>query len=101
MHTLTLRNNKIDRTLSQPFGAIKALECGFEVRQLALAPMLILFAAAGLTSPRDVLREARWRTLAAGVAAAACNHAMVPKTLIRSGTHINLGNALPPNLSLR
>ncbi len=70
----------------------------FSRYRFPLVPMLILFAAAGLTSLRDALREAHWRTLGAGVAtavvaAAVCNHAMMPEALIRAGTHTNLGNA--------
>ncbi len=70
----------------------------FSRYRFPLVPMLILFAAAGLTSLRDALREARWRALWAGVAtaivaAAVCNHAMMSETLIRAGTHVNLGNA--------
>ena len=70
----------------------------FSRYRFPLVPMLILFAAAGLTSLRDALREARWRALWAGVATAivaavVCNHAMMSETLIRAGTHINLGNA--------
>jgi len=70
----------------------------FSRYRFPLVPMLILFAAAGLTSLRDALREARWRALWVGVAtaivaAAVCNHAMMSETLIRAGTHVNLGNA--------
>ena len=70
----------------------------FSRYRFPLVPMLILFAAAGLTSLRDAFREARWRALRAGVAtavvaAAVCNHAMVSEAIIRAGTHINFGNA--------
>jgi tetratricopeptide (TPR) repeat protein len=70
----------------------------FSRYRFPLVPMLILFAAAGLTSLRDALREARWRALWAGVATAAvamavCNHAMISEAHIRTGTHINFGNA--------
>ncbi len=70
----------------------------FSRYRFSLVPMLILFAAAGLTSLADALREARRRALWAGVAAAVvaaagCNHAMIPETLIRSETHLNLGDA--------
>ena len=70
----------------------------FSRYRFPLVPMLILFAAAGLASLRNAVREARWRALRAGAAAAAvaalvCNHAMVAETQIRAGTHINLGNA--------
>jgi tetratricopeptide (TPR) repeat protein len=70
----------------------------FSRYRFPLVPMLILFAAAGLTSLRDALREARWRALWAGVAtavvaAAVSNHAMVSEAFIRTGAHINFGNA--------
>ena len=70
----------------------------FSRYRFPLVPMLILFAAAGLTSLRDAFREVQRRALWAGVAAAVmaaavCNHAMMSETLIRAGTHVNLGNA--------
>jgi len=70
----------------------------FSRYRFPLVPMLILFAAAGLTLLRNAIREARWRALWTGVAtavvvAAVCNHAMMSEALIRAGTHINLGNA--------
>jgi tetratricopeptide (TPR) repeat protein len=70
----------------------------FSRYRFPLVPMLILFAAAGLTSLRGALRETRRRALWTGVAtalvaAAVCNHTMMPQARIRAGTHINLGNA--------
>jgi len=70
----------------------------FSRYRFPLAPMLILFAAAGLASLRDALREERWRALWTGAAmavaaAVVCGHAMMPEARIRAGTHINLGNA--------
>jgi tetratricopeptide (TPR) repeat protein len=70
----------------------------FSRYRFPLVPMLILFAAAGLASLREALREARWRALGAGVAAAVvamaiCNHAMESEASIRTGTHISFGNA--------
>ncbi len=64
-----------------------------------LVPLLILFAAAGLTYLRDAFREACWKPLwtgaaAALVAAVACNYGMTSEALVRADTHINLGNAL-------
>ncbi len=63
-----------------------------------LVPMLILFAAAGLTSLRGAFREARWRPLWSGAAgavvvAAICNHAMISEALVRADSHNNFGNA--------
>ena len=70
----------------------------FSRYRFPLVPMLILFAAAGLTSLRDAFREARWRPLWAGAAAAivvaaVCNQGMISEALIRADAHINLGNA--------
>ncbi len=70
----------------------------FSRYRFPLAPMLILFAAAGLSSVRDAFHEARRRMLWAGIATAVavaiiCNNAMMPEARIRAGTHINLGNA--------
>ena len=70
----------------------------FSRYRFPLVPMLILFAASGLASLRDAIREARWRALGAGVATAVvamavCNHAMISEAFIRTGTHINFGNA--------
>jgi tetratricopeptide (TPR) repeat protein len=70
----------------------------FSRYRFPLVPMLILFAAAGLTSLRDAIREARRRALWAGVATAigataVCAHAMMPEAVIRAATHNNLGNA--------
>jgi tetratricopeptide (TPR) repeat protein len=70
----------------------------FSRYRFPLVPMLIVFAAAGLTSLWDAFRAARKRALWAGVtsaliAAAVCNHTMMSETLIRAETHVNLGNA--------
>jgi tetratricopeptide (TPR) repeat protein len=70
----------------------------FSRYRFPLVPMLILFAAAGLTLLRAAFREARWRALGAGVATAVvvmaiCNHAMESEASIRTGTHISFGNA--------
>jgi tetratricopeptide (TPR) repeat protein len=70
----------------------------FSRYRFPLVPMLILFAAAGLTFLRDAVRKAPRRALWAGVAAAVvatvvCNHAMMPEAVIRADTHINFGNA--------
>lgn len=70
----------------------------FSRYRFPLVPLLIVFAAAGLMFLREAVREARWRALWTGVAAAVviaaiCNHAMLSEALIRTGTHINLGNA--------
>jgi tetratricopeptide (TPR) repeat protein len=75
-----------------------ALFYAFSRYRFPLVPMLIVFAAAGLTFLRDALREARrpalWAGVATAVAAAAiCNHPMMSEALIRTGTHNNLGNA--------
>jgi tetratricopeptide (TPR) repeat protein len=70
----------------------------FSRYRFPLVPMLILFAAAGLTFLRDALRKERRRTLWVGVAtavvaAAVCNHAMMSEAIVRADTHINFGNA--------
>lgn len=70
----------------------------FSRYRFPLVPMLILFAAAGLTSLvgafRRTPRRALWIGAAAALATAAvCNHAMMPETRIRAGTRINFGNA--------
>ena len=80
------------------YAASVALFYVFSRYRFPLVPILILFAAAGLTFLRDALREARWRALGAGVATAivavaVCNHAMVSEASIRTGTHISFGNA--------
>jgi tetratricopeptide (TPR) repeat protein len=80
------------------YAASVALFYVFSRYRFPLVPMLILFAVAGLTSLRDAIRESRWRALWTGaaiavVAAAVCNHAMVPEAYIRAGTHSNFGNA--------
>ena len=80
------------------YAASVALFYVFSRYRFPLVPMLIMFAAAGLTFLRDAIREARWQALwtgaAAAVAAAAvCCHPMMSEALIRTGTRINLGNA--------
>ncbi len=70
----------------------------FSRYRFPLVPMLILFAATGLTLLRDALREARWRAIWTGVATAVvataiCNRPMMSESLIRAATHINFGNA--------
>jgi tetratricopeptide (TPR) repeat protein len=70
----------------------------FSRYRFPLVPMLVLFAASGLTSLRAALREGRrqalWTGAATAVAAlAVCNHAMMPEARIRAVTHVNLGNA--------
>jgi tetratricopeptide (TPR) repeat protein len=71
----------------------------FSRYRFPLAPMLILFAAAGLVGLRDAIREARWRGLITGiatavVAATVCNSAMVTETFIRASTHYNIADGL-------
>ena len=81
------------------YAASVALFYVFSRYRFPLVPMLLLFAAAGLTSLPDTLREARWRTLGAGVAATVlvasiCNRSMVPEVLTRATTHYNIANKL-------
>ncbi len=71
----------------------------FSRYRFPLVPMLLLFAAAGLTSLPDALREARWGTLGVGLTAAVlvasiCNRPMVPEVFIRATTHYNIANRL-------
>jgi tetratricopeptide (TPR) repeat protein len=80
------------------YAASVALFYVFSRYRFPMVPMLILFAASGLTCLRDAVRHARWRPLLVGaaaavLAAAVCNYSMMPETRIRAGTHINLGNA--------
>jgi tetratricopeptide (TPR) repeat protein len=70
----------------------------FSRYRFSLVPIMIPFAAAGLTSLRAAFREKRWQALVtaaatAVVVAAICNQALMPEALIRSGTNSNLGNA--------
>jgi tetratricopeptide (TPR) repeat protein len=70
----------------------------FSRYRFPLVPMLILFAAAALTSLRDALRKEQRRALWAGVATAivataVCTRAGMPEAVIRAATHNNLGNA--------
>lgn len=71
----------------------------FSRYRFPLAPMLILFAAAGLLGLRDAIREARWRGLITGIttavaAATVCNGAMVTEAFIRASTHYNIADGL-------
>jgi tetratricopeptide (TPR) repeat protein len=80
------------------YAASAALFYVFSRYRFPLVPMLILFAAAGLTSLGGALRRSPRRQLWIGAAmafaaGAVCNHAMMPEARIRAGTRINFGNA--------
>lgn len=81
------------------YAASVALFFVFSRYRFPLVPILILLAAAALACLRDALREARWRTVWAGLAAAAaaaviCNRPMVPEAVIRGTTHYNIADTL-------
>ncbi len=70
----------------------------FSRYRFPLVPLLVLFAAAGLTFLRDAFREPRRRALWTGAATAVltavfCCQDMVSEAHIRAGAHTNLGNA--------
>jgi len=71
----------------------------FSRYRFPLAPIVVLFAAAGLTSLPGSIRNARWRAIGTGVgaaivAAAVCNRPMVSEAHIRAWTHYNIAAAL-------
>jgi tetratricopeptide (TPR) repeat protein len=81
------------------YAASVALFYVFSRYRFPLVPMLLLFAAAGLTCLPDALRKMRWGTLGVGVAATVlvasiCNRPMVPEVLTRATTHYNIATKL-------
>ncbi len=81
------------------YAASVALFYVFSRYRFPLAPILVVFAAAGLTRLRDIMREPRgypvWTGLAtAALLAVVCNRPMAPEAAIRATTYNNLGMAL-------
>ncbi len=71
----------------------------FSRYRFPLVPIVVLFAAAGLTSWRESIRNARWRAIGTGVGAAivavaVCSDPMVSEAHIRAWTHYNIAASL-------
>jgi tetratricopeptide (TPR) repeat protein len=81
------------------YAASVALFYVFSRYRFPLVPILVLFAAAGLTCLRGAIRQVRWQALLTGVTTVAvvavfCNHAMVSEAFIRATTHFNIADSL-------